>query len=121
MHNAHLQQTHKRYAPRCCFHSQAYSISPLLAITIHLKPPPIVHTTHLPALPKPYIGLKERWPELLFSGRLLNQVISCQGPVAAEKKMWANPKKQHTANHVPIIQRETAEKRVLENNSLYGS
>lgn len=59
MHNAHLQQTHKHYAPRCCFHSQAYSISPLLAITIHLKLPPIVHTTHLPALPKPYIGLKE--------------------------------------------------------------
>lgn len=120
---AHLHRTHTCYAPRFCPHSQACGLSSLSAVIIHLKPPPLVHAAHLlPSLPRqPCILLKERRPELLFSGSFLHQVISCQGPVAMEKEMWASPKKQqHAANHVPIIQRETAAKRVLGNNSLYG-
>lgn len=45
---AHLHWTPTCYAPRCCPHSQAYGLSSLSAIIIHLKPPQLVHTTHLP-------------------------------------------------------------------------
>lgn len=45
---AHLHRIHTCYAPRCCPHSQACSLSSLSAVIIHLKPPPLVHTAHLP-------------------------------------------------------------------------
>lgn len=70
--NAHLQQTHTyTHYKWSCPHLQAYSISPLSAIIIHLKPPP-TSSYHTPPSPSITLHLVER-----ERGRL---AILCESP-----------------------------------------